>query len=28
VIVNGVPVLQDGKMTGRVGGRVLRRRSS
>jgi len=25
VIVNGVPVLQDGKMTGRLGGRVLRR---
>ena len=28
VIVNGVPVLQDGKMTGRLGGRVLRRGSS
>jgi len=26
VIVNGVPVLQNGKMTGRLGGRVLRRR--
>jgi N-acyl-D-amino-acid deacylase len=26
VIVNGVPVLQDSKMTGRLGGRVLRRR--
>jgi dihydroorotase/N-acyl-D-amino-acid deacylase len=26
VIVNGVPVLQDGKMTGRLGGRVLRRK--
>jgi len=28
VIVNGVPILQDGKMTGRLGGRVLRRGSS
>ncbi|MEA2329395.1 MAG: N-acyl-D-amino-acid deacylase, partial [Thermoanaerobaculia bacterium] len=26
VIVNGVPVLQDGKMTGRLGGRVLRKK--
>jgi N-acyl-D-aspartate/D-glutamate deacylase len=26
VIVNGVPVLQDGKMTGKLGGRVLRRK--
>jgi dihydroorotase/N-acyl-D-amino-acid deacylase len=26
VIVNGVPVLQNGRMTGRLGGRVLRRR--
>jgi dihydroorotase/N-acyl-D-amino-acid deacylase len=26
VIVNGVPVLQDGKMTGRLGGRLLRRK--
>jgi N-acyl-D-amino-acid deacylase len=28
VIVNGVPVLQNGKMTGKLGGRVLRRLSS
>ena len=26
VIVNGVPVLQDGKITGKLGGRVLRRK--
>lgn len=28
VLVNGVPVLQDGKMTGKLGGRVLRRASA
>jgi len=27
VIVNGTPVLQDGKMTGKLPGKVLRRRS-